>query len=47
MAESQRRGFLNPKVVLRFSFWTTTICIVVATVASILAIWRFTRTDAL
>lgn len=47
MPESPRKGFLNPDVVLRFSFWTTATCIVVATVASILAIWRFTGTDAL
>jgi hypothetical protein len=30
-----------------FSFWTTTVCITVAVVASILAIWEFTGTDAL
>jgi hypothetical protein len=41
------RGFLNPRVVLRFSFWTTTVCIIVAVVASILAIWQFTGTDVL
>lgn len=42
-----QRGFLNPRVVLTFAFWITTTCIVVAVVASILAIWRFTGTDAL
>jgi hypothetical protein len=47
MADSQPKGFLNPRVVLAFSFWTTTACIVVATVAAILAIWQFTGTDAL
>jgi hypothetical protein len=47
MGRSPRKGFLNPHVVLRFSFWTTTTCIVVAAVASILAIWQFTGTDAL
>jgi hypothetical protein len=47
MANLQRKGFLNPRVVLQFSFWTTTICILTATVASILAIWKFTGTDAL
>ena len=46
-ADSQRKGFLNPRVVLTFSFWTTTACIVVATVTTILAIWQFTGTDAL
>jgi hypothetical protein len=47
MADSQPKGFLNPRVVLAFAFWTTTACIVVATVAAILAIWQFTGTDAL
>lgn len=46
-ADSQRKGFLNPRLVLTFSFWTTTACIAVATVAAILAIWQFTGTDAL
>ena len=41
------RGFLNPTRVNSFSFWTTTACILVAVVASILAIWEFTGTDAL
>ena len=43
----RRRGYLNPAVVLRLSFWITTICILVAVVASVLAIWDFTGTDAL
>jgi hypothetical protein len=43
----QQRGFLNPRVVLAVAFWITTACIVVAVVASILAIWQFTGTDAL
>ena len=42
-----QKGFLNPRVVLTFAFWITTTCIVVAVVASILAIWQFTGTDAL
>jgi hypothetical protein len=41
------RGFLNPRIVLTCAFWTTTACILVAAVASILAIWQFTGTDAL
>jgi len=41
------RGFLNPKRVTLFAFWTTAISILVAVVASILAIWEFTGTDAL
>jgi hypothetical protein len=41
------RGYLNPRVVISFAFWTTTICIVVAVMASLLAIWQFTGTDIL
>jgi hypothetical protein len=41
------RGFLNPRRVTSFSFWTTTICLFIAVGASILAIWEFTGTDAL
>ena len=29
------------------SFWTTTVCVLVAVVVSILAIWQFTGSDAL
>ena len=47
MPDSQRRGFLNPRLVLQFAFWTTTACIAVATAAAVLAIWNFTGTDAL
>ena len=43
----QRRGFLNPNAVVACTFWTTCLCILVAVVASILAIWQFTRTDVL
>jgi hypothetical protein len=46
-ASRRPRGFLNPGRVLVFSFWTTAACILVAVVASILAIWEFTGTDAL
>jgi uncharacterized membrane protein YwaF len=42
-----KRGYLNPTRVMVFSFWTTALCILVAVVASILAIWKFTGTDAL
>jgi hypothetical protein len=41
------RGFLNPHVVRALSFWIITACIVVAVVATILAIWEFTKTDVL
>lgn len=42
-----RRGYLNPHVVHQVSFWTTTGCLVVAVVSSVLAIWRYTGTDVL
>ena len=42
-----RRGFLNPQVVRRLAFWTTSGCLVVAVAASLLAIWEFTGTDIL
>jgi NO-binding membrane sensor protein with MHYT domain len=45
--ERPKRGYLNPALVVRFSFWTTTLCILVAVFASVLAIWEFTGTDAL
>ena len=51
MPESQpdqkRRGYLNPRLVKTVSFWTTSACILVAVVASLLAIWNFTGTDIL
>lgn len=43
----KRRGYLNPAVVVRVAFWTTTLCIVIAVVASVLAIWEYTGTDVL
>jgi hypothetical protein len=43
----KRRGFLNPVVVWRVSFWTIAICIAVAVLASILAIWEYAGTDIL
>jgi hypothetical protein len=44
---SKSRGFLNPGLVLGFSFWTIALCILIAVVASLLAIWEFTGTDVL
>jgi membrane protein YdbS with pleckstrin-like domain len=41
------RGFLNPRVVTKISFWTTSACILVAVVACLLAIWNFAGTDVL
>jgi len=45
--KSRRRGYLNPGIVLRLAFWTMTLCIAVAVVASILSIWQYTGTDVL
>jgi membrane protein YdbS with pleckstrin-like domain len=42
-----RRGYLNPRAVRRVVFWTTSTCIFVAVVASLMAIWEFTGTDVL
>jgi membrane protein YdbS with pleckstrin-like domain len=42
-----KRGYLNPRVVRRIVFWTTSGCIFVAVVASLMAIWAFTGTDVL
>lgn len=44
---SLRRGYLSPQLVRRLSFWTTSMCILVAVVACLLAIWQFTGTDVL
>jgi len=44
---SRKRGFLNPRIVRGLSFWTTSICLLVAVVASLLAIWDFTGKDTL
>jgi hypothetical protein len=47
MTLDRRRGFLNPRMVRALSFWTASICLLVAVVASLLAIWDFTGTDTL
>ena len=43
----KKRGFLNPGAVRSFSFWITSLCILVAVLASLLAIWEFAGTDIL
>jgi membrane protein YdbS with pleckstrin-like domain len=43
----KRRGYLNPRTVRSFSFWITSACILVAVLASLLAIWKFAGTDIL
>jgi len=42
-----RRGYLNPSLVRSVSFWITSLCILVAVFASLLAIWQFAGTDIL
>lgn len=42
-----RRGFLDPEMVRGISFWITSACILVAVLASLLAIWKFAGTDIL
>jgi len=42
-----RKGYVQPALVVRWSFWITTTCILIAVVASVLAIWQFTGTDVL
>jgi hypothetical protein len=41
------RGFLHPGLVRALSFWITSMCLLVAVVASLLAIWQFTGRDTL
>jgi len=43
----QKRGFINRSVVRVISFTVLAICIAISVIASILAIWDFTKTDAL
>jgi hypothetical protein len=41
------RGFFSPRLVRTFAFYTISLCIVASVVASILAIWEFTKKDSL
>lgn len=41
------RGFLNPGKVRAFAFYVISLCILVSVVASIFAIWDFSKNDAL
>lgn len=41
------RGYLNPRAVRGFAFWTITLCILASVVVSILAIWNPNQSDAL
>ena len=49
MSESRRprRGFLNPEFIRSMAFWITSACILVAVLASLLAIWNFAGSDIL
>lgn len=42
-----KRGFLNPRLITKIAFWTTSACILIAVVACLLAIWDFAKTDVL
>lgn len=41
------KGFLAPRTVRAVSFYVTSLCIAASVVTCILAIWDFTRSDAL
>ena len=45
--KKRKRGYLSPGGVRKIAFWTTSACILVAVLASLLAIWEFTGTDVL
>jgi uncharacterized membrane protein YqjE len=45
-AKSELRGVLRPKLVRNISFLVITISLVACTVLCILAIWEFTKSDA-
>lgn len=42
-----RKGMINSRIVRGFAFFVITLCILISVVASILAIWDFTKTDVL
>ena len=41
------RGYFSPRAVRTFAFYTISLCIAASVVACILAIWDFTKKDAL
>ena len=43
----QKRGFITRRIMRVISFTVLAICIANSVIASILAIWDFTKTDAL
>ena len=46
-APPKKRGFINQRIVQAVSFAVLVICIIISVMACILAIWDFTKTDAL
>lgn len=47
MTETRERGYLNGRLVRGLAFWITSVSIIVAVIACLLAIWEFTGTDVL
>jgi len=43
----KKRGLINQRIVQVVSFTVLVICIIISVIACILAIWDFTKTDAL
>ena len=43
----RERGYFSPRAVRSFAFYTISLCIAASVVACILAIWDFTKKDAL
>lgn len=41
------KGYFSPRIVRTVSFYITSLCIAASVVTCILAIWEFTRSDAL
>ncbi|HSF15067.1 MAG TPA: hypothetical protein VLK65_05905 [Vicinamibacteria bacterium] len=44
---TRRRGFIDARTVRAITFFATCLSLIVAVVASLLAIWKFTGTDVL
>jgi hypothetical protein len=46
-AKKPVKGYFSPRIVRTVSFYITSLCIAASVVTCILAIWEFTRSDAL
>lgn len=46
-AKKPVKGYFSPRIVRAVSFYITSLCIAASVVTCILAIWEFTRSDAL